>query len=296
MIINFPPNLTINNHDVFLLNAISAIRRIGGKIVNFDFRYLIFIDTASAVSILNFIAYLNLNNYEIKFINFSANTKAKKYLLDAGFFDLFDLSLNEAKSKRSTTTNFFYFEETQFNGYLFEVLTPWIEASANIPLNTLDVVRTTLEEVFHNINYHSHVRAGFTCAQHFPKKNEIHIAVADYGTGIPKNVRKFTGREMSDVDAIELACQNGFSSKSSTHNRGVGLYLLIQQIVKKNRGHVRIQSGNGVLTVSPSGANEAFLEKATTKTYYSGTLVLISLRTDTLEQFIEEADSEDFAW
>lgn len=289
-----PKNLTIRDHETLLFTVINAIKANAGGQTGISFRHLAFIDTASAVSLLNLIAFLQCQNVFLTISDCEPNTEAKRYLLDTGFFSILGI-LDGVRRRRATSTDFQFFEENDYNGYLYTKLTPWIEMSSDIGQNTLSVVRSALEEVFHNIYYHSGVKAGFCCAQHFPKKQEIHIAIADYGKGIPQNVRRIEP-EVTDLQALELACQKGFSSRSSEHNRGVGLNLLIEQVAQKNQGSVRLQSGSGIILAKPGNDGVAILTKESSRTYYPGTLVLISLRTDTLTQFIDEADSEDFSW
>jgi hypothetical protein len=127
--------------------------------------------------------------------------------------------------------------------------------------------------------------------QHYPRESRITIAISDFGVGIPYNVQRVRP-DASDAECLECAIEQGFSTRSTPRNRGAGLDMLIHNVVNQNQGIVEIHSHKGSLFAEPDGI--------TTKTPddpshgYPGTLINISLRTDT----IPSADNlaEDFSW
>lgn len=117
----------------------------------------------------------------------------------------------------------------------------------------------------------------FTCGQHYPKNRELNLTIADFGVGIPSNVRLFHGKQfrpeqLSASSCIQWAFQSGTSTKLGS--RGIGLDLL-QAFVRKNRGRLEIFSHEGYALVTENGVS--FGDR---QTFFEGTLVNISLRCD----------------
>jgi hypothetical protein len=171
---------------------------------------------------------------------------------------------------------------------------PWISREVNLSTDTLETIKTCLEEVFHNIEYHSGVTTGCTIAQHFPRKNKICIAISDFGIGIPARVRTKL-IDIGDAQAIKEACKEGFTTKSNVRNRGAGLPNLIRYVVQRNSGTVLIHSGGGYLSAN-RGAKDPSITSREVEWTYPGTLVYVVLRTDTLEQLEVDVEPEVFRW
>jgi anti-sigma regulatory factor (Ser/Thr protein kinase) len=59
--------------------------------------------------------------------------------------------------------------------------------------------------------------------RHYPEDNNIHIAISDFGMGIPDTVRRVKPEIKDDCKAIPQAVIDGFTSQSTPRNRGPGL-------------------------------------------------------------------------
>lgn len=150
----------------------------------------------------------------------------------------------------------------------------WINVSSDLR----DVIVGRVAEVYLNAFEHADSPIGvFTCGQHYPKNRELNLTIADFGVGIPSNVRLFHGKDfrpeqLSASSCIRWAFQSGTSTKLG--GRGIGLDLL-QDFVRKNRGRLEIFSHEGYALVTENGVS--FGDR---QTLFEGTLVNISLRCD----------------
>lgn len=266
------------------------------KIV-FDFSRLKWIEPFGIVSFSSVIEFYRDLNASFAFSGHDVLTNANKYLDDAEFFYYLIgrriFSENDS-SVRSTTIPYRRFSNSDYIKYLYSDLAPWIGWQVKLSDDTLETIRACLEEIFHNVEYHSGKGVGFTLSQHFPAKKIIRIAISDCGVGIPVRVAgKLPG--LSDAKAIKKACEEGFTTQSNVKNRGVGLALLIKYVVGRNSGRIKIISSRGCLEAFKVG--DRIVQNISTINYqYPGTIVHIDLRTDTLESFDEDVQKEAFLW
>ena len=155
-------------------------------------------------------------------------------------------------------------------------------------------MKSCIEEIFANISDHSAVNIGCAFAQCFPNKNEIHVAISDFGLGIPEVVRRKVA-DLDDAQAIARACVEGFTTSDNVRNRGAGLPNLLRYVTLRNQGTVLIASGKGEL----SGVRQDGETKVTARRslgMYPGTLVATILRTDHLEAVTADVEPEEFEW
>ncbi len=294
--VNIPANLNIHSLGSVIKHSLSSESLASPlKSVLFDFSKLEFSDVSGSVGLGNLFKYLSSIGFWSRLTKIDKTSNVIKYLDDAAFFeDCIGKRLSEESYTRPTTIPYYTFRNDEYNGYLFQKLTPWIANEVSLSEGTISTIRTALEEVFHNVLYHSGVSAGCTLSQHFPKKKLINFAISDYGRGIPQLVRTIRSLK-DDSSCIREACKQGFSTKSNVKNRGVGLHILTQQIVLRNNGRVYIRSGKGEVIASKRG-NTVHFELSEKNWSYPGTLVQATLRTDTLECFEDEVEHEEFSW
>lgn len=292
--IYIPRNMNDSALGVVLSRLVKATEA-GNRYIVMDFSQLVFCDPVGVAALANYIAYFQSAGVEFKFRNHDVRSDANKYLDDAGFFEEFlGNRAFEDSGLRNTTIPFKCFDKNNYIGYLYERLAPWIAQEVNLSSDTMESIRACLEEVFHNIEFHSKAAKGFTIAQHYPKKSVIKIAITDFGIGIPTQVRSLLP-ELNDPDAIVKACEEGFTTKSNVKNRGVGLALLVKYVVARNGGTVDIRSGLGVVKIAKN-AKGAHLNAMKSDWPYPGTMVNVTLRTDTLEELDSEVVPEVFKW
>jgi signal transduction histidine kinase len=169
---------------------------------------------------------------------------------------------------------------------------PWLAGRLEISEASIYGFKVCISELFNNIKDHTQLDIGSIFVQHFPTERDVMISVSDFGVGIPDNVRK-TLPNLSDAQAIIHAVEEGFTTKSTPGNKGVGLDYLLQTVVAHNGGKVTIYSGdsivrfarfrNGILSIPSTGVG-----------FCPGTTIDLSLRTGTIENLPEE--SEDLKW
>jgi anti-sigma regulatory factor (Ser/Thr protein kinase) len=169
---------------------------------------------------------------------------------------------------------------------------PWLAKRLQVSTASLAEFKTCIREIFNNIEDHSTERIGCAHIQWFPNEQRIRMSVSDFGIGIPSEIRRVYP-DKDDGEAIALAIQEGISSKRGGRNRGAGLSYLVDNVVRRNQGQLRIFSNHGQLTCSPT---EHSVETNTRLSpgYYPGTLISILLRTDRIEPV--EEDRESLEW
>jgi hypothetical protein len=154
----------------------------------------------------------------------------------------------------------------------------WIGVSAALR----DAIVERVAECYLNAFEHSRSGIGvFTCGQYYPKIQELHLAMVDFGVGIPSNVRLFrSGQAVETLDAarcMQWAFQKGTSTRTCAGgSRGLGLDLL-RSFVQAANGSLRILSHDGYGRIDGTGP-PAF---QTLEHYFEGTLVMIRLKCDT---------------
>lgn len=158
--------------------------------------------------------------------------------------------------------------------------------------------RPALSELFNNIVDHTRHDIGCIFSQHFPNGvfpngNCLETALADFGVGIPETVRRVRPG-LTDSDAILLAVEDGFTSRSLPTNRGAGLNYLLRIATVQNGGYVTIFSGNAIVKFSRAedGSVRSFVRDDAV--FCPGTVIEIKLRRDGFD--VIEGDEEDLEW
>lgn len=257
-------------------------------------------DPVGIVVLSNLIEFLRNQGTTAKIINTGAQCKASDYLRLSGFVRKY-ADHQESKNHSSVVENILPLETVRNEerySYLLNKLIPWIGRCVDIQPHLLDALRVSLEEIFLNIDHHSQVGVGCVMAEYLPSKREIQIAISDFGVGIPHNVRKKLPT-LDDKDALEKACEEGFSTQSNVRNRGAGLPLLLRYVTGSNSGFVRIVSGRGMVAASPSSKqynSKPKINNRTTQWNYPGTLVLVKLDTENFARIVADVAQEDFSW
>lgn len=290
-----PRTFNMTSMRQFIRAAVEKQAETGARRILFDFKHLEFIEPEGVVVLANTIEHFRQAKVEIHFSGHTHAGASHRYLDDSGFFEHYlKRRLFVGSAPRDTTVPFELFPARNYVPYLYRKLMPWIGQSVNLSEDTLDTIRACLEEVFHNIDYHSGVDTGCVFAQHFPHKQRICIAISDFGIGIPTRVRTREA-EASDAQALRLAITEGWTTKTNVVNRGVGLSTLLKYITQRNSGTVLIHSGHGYLSAT-RGPKSSNVTSRNLEWAYPGTLVHVVLRTDTLERLENDVAPEVFQW
>ncbi len=296
MEVKIPPNFNSTSMYALVTQIFDEHLNVRCSSVRFDFSTLEFIEPVGVVILSNLLESLKKADVKFKIKNHNTRTVANKYLDDAGFFETYTGSVvfKDDHHTRLTTIPLRLVANQDATHFLHAELMPWIGQEVGLSEESLAAVRTSIEEIFHNIRDHSGVGVGCVFAQHFPKKNEIQVAISDFGKGIP-NVVRTVKNELNDRDALWLACQEGFSTKSNVRNRGAGLPNLMRYIPQRNGGTILVSSGAANVSAT-KGAEMPKITARSANGYYPGTLVRAILRTDTFERLSADAEREVFEW
>ena len=136
------------------------------------------------------------------------------------------------------------------------------------------VFRQSIFEVFQNSVIHSESRLGvFVCGQFYPQLQRLDLTIADAGIGIRTNVRRYLKKDISSIEAIRWALQEGHTTKTGPQPGGVGLKLLID-FIASNQGKIQIASRFGFYEYS-SGSER--VEKLAAD--FPGTVVNLEINT-----------------
>lgn len=265
------------------------------KEITFDFSELDFIEPIAVVVLSNLIEYFLKIGVKTQFTGHNNLSKGVVYLDDSGFFlHYLKKPLRPHAVLRDTTLPLRLVANAQAILYLYEDMMPWLAQRLLTTAIALGTIRVCLQEIFHNISDHSGVNVGCTYAQHFPQKKEIHVAISDFGLGIPANVYKVRP-DLSPSEALYLAVQEGFTTKSNVRNRGAGLAILMRYVTVKNKGAVFITSGNAYVSAVAMRGGTKITSRAR-PVLYPGTLIHVILKTDTLQTLYKDVEPEEFSW
>ncbi|MBY0055006.1 ATP-binding protein [Brevibacillus agri] len=292
MIVTIPNNLNSSTMHHILSSAITPdLIPVDNEII-FDFSFLQFIEPVGVTILGNLVQWLLKRNVKVTFRYPSNYPAAIKYLDDSNFFQMYTgQKINSSATQRNTTIPLQLVAYQDSYQWMDNKLVTWLASRLNLTRASLGDIKVCFQEIFNNINDHSKEHIGCFFAQHYPAKNEVNIAISDFGIGIPSNVQSVIPG-LTDSLAIQKATEQGFSTKSTPGNRGAGLDVLVKNVVKNNQGWVYIHSNHGILKCNLGQNNDIVMEPSDIRGFYPGTLFEIVLRTDT----IEHVEEEEFEW
>lgn len=237
-----------------------------------DFTQLSFIEPVGVVVLSNTIEWLKKHEVKISFVNHTKRTRAILFLDDSQFFQRYlHKKIAPASDVRNTTVPLGLVKHARSYFYI-EDLMEWLAKRLLMSKSSLTGIKVCLHEIFNNIRDHASEDTGCIFVQHYPQKDEIRIAISDFGVGIPTNVRIIIPA-IDDSNAILKATEEGFTSKPGGKNRGAGLEILINSIVGNNKGVVHIHSLNGIYTAFNDYSQIQSHVRASKDGAYPGTLI-----------------------
>ena len=146
-------------------------------------------------------------------------------------------------------------------------------------------IKYSFRELLRNAVEHSKSDTVSYCAQHWPTKKRVQIAILDSGIGIRKSLERNPCLEItSDVDALKLAIMPGISGKMYPgvdvrpydiwQNSGYGLYMTSR--LCRNSGSFLITTNEGALSILKE-KHETYSMK-----FLPGTAIRLAIKTDTI--------------
>ncbi|WP_038384929.1 STAS domain-containing protein [Bradyrhizobium elkanii] len=261
--------------------------------VCFDFSGLSFVRPAGVTFLSNLIQWLHEKNTRVTLVNIGGRTAALNFLDDALFFEQHrGKKLREEAAPRATTRPLMRIAHERSHSWLQTDLLPWLAARLDISEASLYKFKNCVAELFNNIQDHTRHEIGTVFAQHFPQENRVYISLSDFGLGIPAKVREKLPA-LQDGPAILKAVEEGFTTKSTPSNQGIGLDYLLKAVVAGNGGTVTFYSLNSIMRFER--VEGAITPRALSNVgFCPGTTIDIVLRTDTIEQLPDEP--EDLVW
>ncbi|WP_339165347.1 ATP-binding protein [Siminovitchia sp. FSL W7-1587] len=292
-----PPRFTRHSMYRLLNEVIDNDLHPKAREIRFNFCDLSFIEPAGITILSNLFEWLRKQGVRSKVIYPTNINKGKnspiQFLDDSMFFKQYiGKSITSYPGVRPTTIPLKLVAYSDSTQWLENDFTFWLSNQLSIPPNTLTTIRTCFGEIFNNIKDHAQENIGCIFAQHYPNKNQIKIAISDFGMGIPDNIRRIYP-SLQDHLAIEKASEEGVTSKTSPRNLGAGLHTLIENVVNNNKGAIHIHSNYGI--VSCIKGNDGVEKQATLERgFYPGTFIEVILRTDFIENITDF--EEEFKW
>jgi anti-sigma regulatory factor (Ser/Thr protein kinase) len=259
-----------------------------------DFKSLERIQVGGITVLSNMIELYRKAGIKTEFVN-TSSCKAAPFLLGSGFSAIY-LGTERPTVGKNEFLALKLVEYDRSHSFVHQDLVPWLASRLGQDVRALASLRVCFEEIFNNIKDHSTVNVGCSCAHFDEAESKITICISDFGVGIPYNVRG-TMQISSDQGAIGMACQEGFTTRSTPRNMGAGLHVLIRNVVTRNSGSVIIYSGKGIYscTVGPNGVAAKGTGKAAPRGgHYPGTMIYVTLDT---KRFVPSAiEEEKFVW
>jgi hypothetical protein len=174
-----------------------------------------------------------------------------------------------------------YREDKELNSdsIVYYLKTKWLQRGwINISPLLADTITTNLVEIYLNAFEHSKSERVFTCGQYFPQLDQLILCVADFGVGIPYNVREFVKRTKTGYDiksdyALRWAFEPGTTTVGGM-GRGMGLGIL-KNFIKVNEGNLSLFSHNAYVTIDKDA--EKYM---THDCSFHGTIMHITLQCD----------------
>lgn len=309
--VEVPEKLNHVNVASFYRKTIDFIKFYGPSEICFDFNKLTFIDPSGVVTLSNMVdlIFFNFENKVKMYIDIPDDFKrypksylAIDYLDDSLFFKkLLGETIHPLSKKRTTTNGLEVLKRGTYNQGYIDRTVAWLRGSVSLKNKSFSYLETALGEAFNNIIDHSGSEiGGCAFAQHYPNKNFIQLGIGDCGMGIPNKIRTIystddKGRTLdSDCQAIEFATKEKITTKSTPGNRGAGLNNMVE-IIKNNKGSIKILSNHGLFEYNYKYDHSWYPNKTKlhdSNEFYHGTLVVLTLRTDTLEN----EEEEDLLW
>jgi anti-sigma regulatory factor (Ser/Thr protein kinase) len=249
-----------------------------------DFKKISFVFPYHLVILACIIERLFQKNIKVRCINLS--TKLNRYLTNIGFLQLWDIGYNRDQyhnTKIHTALCLWHISESMVAFYA-DYAHKYFE-NLFFSGKDLDFLHINISEVCNNIFDHAESSiAGYIFTQYFPDRNIIILSICDFGYGIPNRVNQYRSSKklsvLDDKDAIAEALKDGFSTKSSPRNMGLGLANVVN-IVKGIGGTLKIVSNLGYYYLD---GNTLEVKTFLLQKNFPGTLLWVELDTIKLEK------------
>ena len=182
------------------------------------------------------------------------------YIKNQGFFDCFQFESDAVQQRigsriqqETYSTGIRLKKLEKLNYSYIEGVAGWLSENCSMDSDTaFSIFNVTLVEVINNVVQHSQSPIGcFVCAQAYPREDRLILSIVDLGMGFLKSLSESYPQLQSNAEALELAIQEGITSKGM-QNAGRGLWVL-SGFLKECSGLLNIVSGDGFLAQDIDG-------------------------------------------
>lgn len=210
-----------------------------------DFTDTVFIEGEMTVLLSMLIFRIQDVGKEYDLIGLNGNLKST--LLRNGFLSEFDIDDNKLEDRYDNSIRLYVNDARDIDAlecYLEKALFQNINwKKVKYKDSERENITSAIHELAVNVIEHSGVNRVVCCGQFYPKKKELHFALADNGMSIPENIsRKCSRINKSDSQLIEWATCKGNSTKKVPES-GLGLYSIKESLLSV--GDLTIISNNG---------------------------------------------------
>lgn len=254
-------------------------------------------------NVLAIASYLNYYRKQHPEYKFSLIPKeSDNFLSHLGFYQMIGADFGKRIGEARSTANCVPIREIVFDYNFYNDIECRAKELAKLlgfDKNLEEFISYILIETIRNVYEHAQVEKAFVCAQKWPTKNLVEIAIVDMGVGIAKALgTRYAGK--SEKELMYLSLNPGISARSNYsylekndpwRNSGYGLYML-KRLAVLYGGSFLLCSKKIALQQSQDGIKEF-------ETVFPGTAIAIHFRTDTennfntlRDQIIWEGESE----
>jgi len=202
--VSIPSNFDLSTMYPVIGETINDELRPRSKTINFDFSRLAWAAPDGMTVLSNLIEWLKKRGVTGSFIGCNPKNRAQQYMDDCGFFEEYSNGpLRETNAVRSTTQQI---RKVACAGSVewLDQLIPWLSDCLGTTKGTLAEFKTSLREIFLNIEDHSTEEIGCVHVQWFPNGGYVHFSISDFGVGIPTEIARVYETN-SDAHALAIA-------------------------------------------------------------------------------------------
>lgn len=278
------------------LKNIAATKN-GAKHLFIDAQNAKFIDALAMTVLLNHIADIKMQGWQT-YISNHLNDKGKlkdpiQFMDDAEFFlRTSGKRLSAHTHSRANSLPIQWLNPDETVAWLRFNAIRWMAKILEVAEQNLIEIQVCIEELFNNIHDHSGVNLACIFIQYYPHKGELKICLSDNGVGLVHKIQQ-ARPEFDEQEAIAHALKEGFSTRSSPRNAGMGLFTLTQTVCN-NGGQFAIRTGKIHALISPENHNEPRILISNNIEHLQGTAFEITLYSSGIDH--NQSDMEDFSW
>ncbi|HGA3469635.1 TPA: ATP-binding protein [Streptococcus agalactiae] len=292
-----PHNLNKYNITKIVTNFNRLLALSDNRTLTVDMRNIEFAEPSGVISLYNMLTFATKRkDASIKWLICEESSLNKRqmqamlYLVDCGFFKVFDKLVYKEPELRPTTFEIKFINTEQIAQWKVTDFKNWLQKQTG-RTNEFSSICVAVDEIFNNIADHSKESKGCIFGQYYPKNKEIVIAVSDFGIGIPQSIKRKFKKDEPDNKLIEFALQEGVSAETIPQNRGAGLSNIVNTLTTNKVGNFTIISNCGIVSVSDNKITQSYSSEES----YPGTFfeIRIDVSNDNLYDLEEE---EEFEW